>query len=137
MQRAAEHGLAPRLARSGGAVADLEVLLRVVVALLRVGVWGLMVWTATAYPALTPAVSGLIAGDLLTWIVRRALRWRHESHLRVMLELTAYAGILLWWADALALPARLEERGVYGLALLGAIAVKTLPAVYLWLHGEE
>lgn len=130
-------GLAPRLPRSGGAVADLEILVRIVIALLRVGAWGLMVWAAAAYPALTSAVSGLIVGDLLTWVVRRALRWRHESHLRVMLELTVYAGILLWWADAIALPARLDERGVYGLALLGAIAVKTLPAVYLWLHGEE
>lgn len=130
-------GLAPRGERSLGAAADLEILVRVVIALLRVGTWGLMVWAATAYPALTPAVSGVIAGDLLTWVVRRALRWRHESHLRVMLELIAYGAVLAWWADAIAMPARLDERGVYGLALLGAIAMKTLPAVYLWLHGEE
>lgn len=130
-------GLAPRLERNRGAAADLEILVRVVIALLRVGAWGLMVWATSAYPALTPAVSGLIVGDLLTWVVRRAVRWRHESHLRVMLELTVYGAVLVWWAGAIAMPARLDDRGVYGLALLGAIAMKTLPAVYLWLHGEE
>lgn len=130
-------GPAPRVERSRGAAADLEILVRVVIALLRVGAWGLMVWASTAYPALAPAVSGLIVGDLLTWVVRRTLRWRHESHRRVMLELTVYGAVLVWWADAIAMPARLDERGVYGLALLGATAMKTLPAVYLWLHGEE
>lgn len=137
MARATLRTLAPRVARHAGSIADLETVARLVIALVRVSTWGLLVWVSAAHPAFAPAVSGVIIGDLITWVVRRAVCWRHESHARVMFELAAYAGIMAWWADAAAMPTRMEDRGVFGLALLAAIALKTLPAVYLWLHGED
>ncbi len=137
MARATLRTLAPRAGRSVGSITDLEMVVRAMAALARVSAWGLLVWLSTSYPALAPAVSGLILGDLITWVVRRGMRWRQESHGRVMLELTAYAAILAWWTQATTMPERIEDRGVFGLALLGAVALKTLPAVFLWLHGEE